>query len=198
MTQDKTKAEASTSELDKLINGSENIPGDDSNSKNSNSDSNGNDVPFSTTSGKDNSANIEEATVVEERLNDQSKPINHNGKTKVHWKSLAAGVTFGLLVCAFTISYSLWVKIGKLEEQVVFLSENKLNLKFYPYDDVVTKLKAQGYNMTAINQYNRNMIAILNSKGITVIPKATVEGDVPSNMVADLMSVDEMNRLANQ
>ncbi|USD59047.1 hypothetical protein J4N45_10945 [Vibrio sp. SCSIO 43140] len=196
MTVDETKGQESTSELNKMLNGgkSNTEPSSDTASPNveATNKERGNASPSS------NEPSIEEATVIEGEVKETDQPQKRRSKARFNVTWLLLGILTGGLVVLGSIVMQLQNKTIALESELINLRNDTVVLRFYPYDDVVSMLKAQGYNMNAINQYNKNMIRILNAQGITVIPKAMVDGEVPINMIAELMTVEEMNRLANE
>lgn len=91
--------------------------------------------------------------------------------------------------------------VGYLFTQIQSMQSDRLSEKeivFYPFDEANIMLKNLGYDFSAVKVYNSNMIRILNEQGKVVLPKATVHGDVPNELVVQLMSVDEMNALADE
>lgn len=189
MSVDETKGQESSSELNKLLNSGEpNIePSDDTATANIEAKNKAYHEP-----------SIEEASVIESKAEDTVEPKTIRSKSRFNMTWLVLVIlTVGVVVLG-SIVMQLQNKTIALESELINLRNDTVVLRFYPYDDVVSMLKEQGYNMNAINQYNKNMIGLLNAQGITVIPRAMVDGEVPINMIAELITVDEMNRLANE
>lgn len=97
------------------------------------------------------------------------------------------------------INLLLCFAVGFLYFEIESMKSDRLSEKeivFYPYDEANKMLKRLGYDFSAVQVYNGNMIRILNEQGKVVLPKATVHGEVPSELVVKLMTVEEMNALA--
>ncbi|MGR5287089.1 hypothetical protein ACP3V5_17365 [Vibrio maritimus] len=74
--------------------------------------------------------------------------------------------------------------------------EASSRLVVYPYRQVHDDLRTQGYSAVSIETYHKNMITILNRKGYIVLSAGAVEGSIPAEWQAPLISIDEMNALA--
>lgn len=197
MTVEDTKGQESTSELNKLLNGEETKldSSEATEPTNQTNDEPSKEVPDKLSS---NAGSIEDATVIEGEPEKTQSPSNKRVKSSLKGATLVLSIFTLALVTLGGFVLQLHHKTTLLQEEVVQLRKDSVMFRFYPYGEVVTLLKEQGYNMHAINQYNKNMIGILNAKGITVIPEAMVDGNVPENLIAELMTVEEMNQLANE
>lgn len=101
-------------------------------------------------------------------------------------------VALVLVIMAF--SYLFYGLNQKMEGDLLSRHE----IVFYPFDKAYKTLSEQGYDFEAIQKYNSNMIGILNSEGKVVLPQGNVQGQIPDALVVELMSVEDMNALAQK
>lgn len=124
-------------------------------------------------------------------IDEQKRDLfNCTASTMNKW---VVGLTGIMLILIFIVAY--------LSTAIVSMQDNRLSEKeivFYPFDEANIMLKNQGYDFSAVKVYNSNMIRLLNEQGKVVLPKATVHGDVPAELVVRLISVEEMNAMAEQ
>lgn len=124
-------------------------------------------------------------------IDEQKRDLfNCTASTMNKW---VVGLTGIMLILIFVVAY--------LSTAIVSMQDNRLSEKeivFYPFDEANIMLKNQGYDFSAVKVYNSNMIRLLNEQGKVVLPKATVHGDVPTELVVRLISVEEMNAMAEQ
>lgn len=124
-------------------------------------------------------------------IDEQKRDLfNCTASTMNKW---VVGLTGIMLILIFVVAY--------LSTAIVSMQDNRLSEKeivFYPFDEANIMLKNQGYDFSAVKVYNSNMIRLLNEQGKVVLPKATVHGDVPAELVVRLISVEEMNAMAEQ
>lgn len=103
-------------------------------------------------------------------------------------------LSIALVMVTMTFGYLLYSLNQKMEGDLLSRHE----IVFYPFDQAYKMLSEQGFDFDAIQTYNSNMIGILNSEGKVVLPQGNVQGKIPDALVVKLMSVAEMNTLAEK
>ncbi|UJF20351.1 hypothetical protein L0B53_18700 (plasmid) [Vibrio sp. SS-MA-C1-2] len=127
---------------------------------------------------------------------DKEKVINNAGTRKMRTKMNPIHIL--MVVWLGVVSFLQIHMYKKLEAITVPPTIDKAlsSIVVYPYSEIADDLMKKGFSFSQIETYNRNMIRILNTQGKVVLSGGAIDGDVPLNWKAPVLTVDEMNALA--